>query len=402
MKSIIQSVLTLAFLLFSSLTFAKGVMVDDPYVRAIPPGLTISAAFMVLINESDKAIDLIKATSASAKNVELHEHVHEDGMMKMRQVSKITVAANGSTALKPGGYHIMLIGLVKHIQPNDIVTINLEFNDGSKQVIKADVKKIMMGMMKGKMSMKRGMKFKQHANPMPNLMAVFTMMGGQLGLTDEQKSKLDAGIAARSPKIKVLYTSIKKLEKEIYEATLQGQSLKKLDQLANKLMQARLALIKGKAGCRESAKEVLNEKQFQKMVALYRANMMPKPKKMNEVQAKEKLMKHVNPLPNLMQIVNKRADQLNLSQQQATDLKKWQNQHSPMAQKLAATIVTLEVELLEATLNNEPTAKIDQLADSIMKNRIKMIRGKTLCRNNMKRILDDKQYATVIDLYKKM
>ncbi|MCK5813799.1 MAG: copper chaperone PCu(A)C [Cocleimonas sp.] len=402
MKSIIQLTLALGVLLFSGLTFAKGVMVDDPYVRAIPPGQTISAAFMMLKNDSDKVIDLIKATSDSAKNVELHEHVHEDGMMKMRQISKISVAPKGDTALKPGGYHIMLIGLVKHIQPKDVITINLEFSDGSKQEIRAEVKKIMMGMMKGKMSMKKGMKFKQHANPMPNLMAVFKMMGDQLDLTDEQKSKLKAGIAERSPKVNELYASIKNLEKEIYEATLNSESLNKIDQLADKLMQARLALIKGKAGCRESAKEVLNDKQFQKVVELYRANRMPKPTKMDAVQAKAKLMKHVNPLPNLMQVVKKRADQLNLSKQQATDLKKWRDERGPVTQKLATTIVKLEVELLEAALNNEPVAKIDQLADSIMQSRVKMIRGKTLCRDNMKRILDNKQYAKVIALYKKM
>ncbi len=401
MKYSIPSLLAVAILLFSEIAFCKGMSVNDPYVRAIPPGQKISAAFMLLKNNSDKDIDLIKASSDSAKHVELHEHVHEDGMMKMRQVAKISVAAHGQTVLKPGGYHIMLIGLVKPIQPKDMINITLEFSDGSKQQIKAEVKKIIMGMMKKKMSMmNKGMQLKQHANPMPNLMAVFKKMAGELNLTDKQQSQLKAGIEARSPKIKALYAKVKELEDAIYKATLKDESLTKIDQLADKLIQARLDIIQGKIACRESVKEILDDKQFQKMVSLYRTKIMPKTKKLEENSNKMVLMKHTNPLPNLMQIILKMGDQLSLSQQQLADLEKWHNERSPITSKLAKTIVSLEINLMEAALNNESTMKLDQLADAIMQNRVKMIRGKALCRDNMKRILNNEQYAKVIELYK--
>ena len=397
LKSIIKIAFILTLLLLSPLTFAKGVTIDDPYVRAIPPGQTISAAFLTLINQSNKTIDLVKATSDRAKNVELHEHLHEDGMMKMRQVAKISVAANGKTELKPGGYHIMLIGLVKPIKPKDIITINLEFSDGSKQEIKADVRKIMMG----SMAKMKKMKFKQHANPMPNLLAVYKTMGDQLNLSDEQKETLDAGIKIRSPKVEKLYSEIKSLENEIYEATINNQPLNKIDQISDKLMQARLDLIKGKAGCRESAKAVLSDKQFQKMVELYRTKRMPKPSTDKE-KAKIARIKHTNPLPNLMQVVVKMGDQLNLTEKQSAELKKWREANKPIFKKVSKTVVTLEAELLEAALNNEPVSKIDQLADRLMQNRVKIIRGKALCRDNMKRILDDEQYKKVLMLHKLM
>ncbi len=402
MKAIIKISLVLALLMFSGWGFAKGVVVDDPYVRAIPPGQKISASFMMLINNSDKNIDLIKATSNSARNVELHEHVHEDGMMKMRQVAKITIPAKGKTELKPGGYHIMLISLVKHIQPKDIISINLEFSDGSKQEIKAEVRKIMMGMMKNKMSMMKKMRFKRHANPMPNLLAVYKKMGDKLNLSNEQKNKLDAGIKVRNPKVTKLYALIKTLEKEIYTAALNDQPLGKIDQLANQLMQARLDIIKGKAGCREDIKEVLNEKQLQQIIALYRSNMIPKEKKLDKEKTKRIMMRHTNPLPNLMQVVTKMGDKLKLTEQQSVELKKWRDQRGPITQKVATTIIKLEADLLEAALNNNPVSKIDQIADGIMQNRIKMIRGKALCRDNMKRILDDAQYQKVQKLYQEM
>jgi copper(I)-binding protein len=401
MKLINKIAFTLILLTLSALTFAKGIAVDDPYVRAIPPGQTISAAFLTLVNGSDKGIDLVKATSDSAKNVELHEHVHEDGMMKMRQVPKINVAAKSKTELKPGGYHIMLIGLVKSIKPKDIITINLEFSDGSKQEIKAEVRKIMMGMMKGKMAKMKKMKFTQHANPMPNLLAVYKKMGNKLNLSDEQKTKLDTGIKQRESNVKDIFAAIKGLEKDIYEAAINDEPLNKIDQISDKLMQARLDLIQGKAECRESTKEVLDEKQFQKIVELYRANMMPKPNKDKE-KAKMAMIKHTNPLPNLMSVVVKMGDKLSLTEKQSAELKKWRDERGSVNERVAKTIVKLEADLLEAALNNEPVSKIDQLADSIMQNRIKIIRGKALCRENMKRILDDKQYKKVRTMYKQM
>jgi len=125
MKAISKILAVAVLLLTSSLSFAKGMSVDNPYVREVPPGQMISASFMTLKNASDKEVALIKASSDVAKNVELHEHVHEDGMMKMRQVPKIVIPANGVTVLKPGGYHIMLIGLQRKIKAGDKIDINL-------------------------------------------------------------------------------------------------------------------------------------------------------------------------------------------------------------------------------------------------------------------------------------
>jgi copper(I)-binding protein len=133
----------------SAIATTDGITVIDPYVRAIPPGQSISAAFLQLNNNSDEMNYLIKATSPIANVVELHEHIHDKGMMKMRRVERIEIPAKSSTLLKPGGYHIMLIDLKGTLALDQKITINLEFSDGSKQIIIAPVRKIMMkGMMK--------------------------------------------------------------------------------------------------------------------------------------------------------------------------------------------------------------------------------------------------------------
>jgi copper(I)-binding protein len=143
-----------AFTLFAALgwatAFADGhIMVDDPYVRAVPPGQPNSAAFMTIMNKGENPVALVSASSSAAGVVELHTHVHEDGMMKMRRIEKIDVPAGGSTALEPGGLHVMLIGLTQDLKPEDKVAITLEFSDGSTQELEAPVRKIMMQMKSG-------------------------------------------------------------------------------------------------------------------------------------------------------------------------------------------------------------------------------------------------------------
>lgn len=154
--------LSLPLIFTFSSAMAGDISIIDPYVRAVPPGQEVSAAFLQMENSSAETRFLVNATSPVSKVVELHSHVHDNGMMKMRRVEAIEIPANGTTVLKPGGLHIMLIDLHDGLKLDQKVAITLEFKDGSSQVIEAPVRKIMMkgmmkgGMMKGAM-MKEGM-----------------------------------------------------------------------------------------------------------------------------------------------------------------------------------------------------------------------------------------------------
>ncbi|WP_419764180.1 MAG: copper chaperone PCu(A)C [Arcobacter sp.] len=146
--------LLLALLSVSTL-FASNIEVKDAYVRATPPGLPNSAAFMVVENNTDKKISIVKATSNVSKVVELHTHSMKDGVMKMYQVPKVDIPANGKTELKPGGFHVMLIGLHNPLKIGEEVTYTLEFSNGETKTITAPIKTVMGGMMKKQM--KKGM-----------------------------------------------------------------------------------------------------------------------------------------------------------------------------------------------------------------------------------------------------
>jgi copper(I)-binding protein len=129
---------------------ADQVTVVDSYVRMAPPGAKATGAFMVVKNAGDKDTQLVSAASPAASVTELHNHINDAGVMRMRQVKEIAVPAKGEAKLQPGGYHVMLIDMKAPLKEGDHVVITLGFADGSKKEVHATVKKPMAEMpMKG-------------------------------------------------------------------------------------------------------------------------------------------------------------------------------------------------------------------------------------------------------------
>jgi len=152
---IIASSLVLASLSGSLLADAAAdITVSNAYVRATAPGQANSVAFMTLHNSSMQAYAVVDAEGHAAKAIELHTHVHENGMMKMRRINKIDLPAHGNVMLKPGGHHIMLIGLKQAANKGDSIHLSLVFNDGSKKMLEVPVKSMKMQM--GSMDHKKG------------------------------------------------------------------------------------------------------------------------------------------------------------------------------------------------------------------------------------------------------
>ena len=87
---------------------AGDISVDDPFARASAGMARVGAAFMTLRNagSDDK---LVSASSPVAEHVELHGHIKDGDVMRMRSVESIDVPAGGSVQLAPGGLHLMLI-----------------------------------------------------------------------------------------------------------------------------------------------------------------------------------------------------------------------------------------------------------------------------------------------------
>jgi copper(I)-binding protein len=119
--------------LWSLCTFAfaaETLQIREAYVREMPPGQTTTAAFMNLVNTGKRPIAIIAATSDSAGQAEIHRHSHENGMIRMEQVTRVEVPAHGQLLFAPGGYHLMLINLKRSFRAGDKINITLLDEEG--------------------------------------------------------------------------------------------------------------------------------------------------------------------------------------------------------------------------------------------------------------------------------
>lgn len=110
--------------------------VSDVWVR--PSKGQVSAAYLTVKN-SGAADKLLSANCDCAKATELHEMSMTNGVMKMDRVAAIDVPAKGEVALKPGGYHIMLIDLKRPLLSGENVPIKLVFEKAGETTLTATV-----------------------------------------------------------------------------------------------------------------------------------------------------------------------------------------------------------------------------------------------------------------------
>ena len=118
---------------------ADQVSVHDAYVRLAPPNAPATGAFMVIRNNGDKDIKVLKAENPASRVTELHNHINDGGVMRMRPVSGIEVKAKGEAVLKPGGLHVMMIDLKAPLKEGDSIPVTLGFDDGSSKQVDAKV-----------------------------------------------------------------------------------------------------------------------------------------------------------------------------------------------------------------------------------------------------------------------
>jgi periplasmic copper chaperone A len=100
-----------------------------------------SAAYFVLHNESKVADRLIAANSPIAGRIEIHEHVRDNGVMKMRPVAGgVAVAVDDMVLFEPGGLHLMLFDVKNPPKAGTRFPITLTFQRGKPQVIQVEAK----------------------------------------------------------------------------------------------------------------------------------------------------------------------------------------------------------------------------------------------------------------------
>jgi hypothetical protein len=104
-------------------------------------GMKANGAVYVKISNHGQGPDaIVSASSEAAETVELHEVLNDAGVMRMRPVPRIEVPAGATVELKPGGYHIMLLGLRGDLKPGTTVKVTLSLEKAGPMTVEAQVR----------------------------------------------------------------------------------------------------------------------------------------------------------------------------------------------------------------------------------------------------------------------
>lgn len=114
-------------------------MIDHPWARASIGQAPNGAAYMSIMTEGSETDRLLAVESDVAERVELHNHMMDDGVMRMRQVEAIEVAPGEPTVLRPGGLHVMMMGLKSPLVEGESFSMTLVFEKAGRVEVEVEI-----------------------------------------------------------------------------------------------------------------------------------------------------------------------------------------------------------------------------------------------------------------------
>lgn len=118
------------------------VQVAAAWARATPGAARAGAAYLTLTNRGDRNRRIVGAESDAARRAELHTHIMDGSIMRMRKLDGLDLPAGGKVVLQPGGHHVMLMGLRAPLKEGDSFGITLLFANGEKVPVSVEVMKL--------------------------------------------------------------------------------------------------------------------------------------------------------------------------------------------------------------------------------------------------------------------
>jgi uncharacterized protein YcnI len=102
--------------------------IEQAWSRATPGGATIGAGYLRITNTGATPERLLGGATANDARIETHDMKMEDGVMKMRALAQgIEIAPGATVELKPGGMHLMIVGLKQGLKAGESVPAKLQF-----------------------------------------------------------------------------------------------------------------------------------------------------------------------------------------------------------------------------------------------------------------------------------
>jgi len=107
------------------------------------PGQDISAAYLLLKNDTQASVELIAVESENADAIEIHTHQMNDGMMRMVHLETLPIAAGKQAEFKRGGLHLMVFSPDRQALDSGALRMTFHFSDGSSVEAEAVVEQLM-------------------------------------------------------------------------------------------------------------------------------------------------------------------------------------------------------------------------------------------------------------------
>jgi copper(I)-binding protein len=122
---------------------AGNLKISAPWARATPKGASVGGGYLSITNNGDTPDRLLGGSTGVSKGFEIHSMTMDNGVMKMRPVTGGLEIKPGQTVeLKPGGYHVMFVGLKHGLRQGDHVNATLNFEKAGKVDVEFTVESI--------------------------------------------------------------------------------------------------------------------------------------------------------------------------------------------------------------------------------------------------------------------
>jgi len=110
-----------------------GLKISAPWTRATPKGASVGGGYFKITNTGAAPDRLVGGASDVSQRFEIHEMSMDNGVMKMRELAKGLEIKPGETVeFKPGGLHVMFVGLNKPLVQGQRVKATLQFEKAGK------------------------------------------------------------------------------------------------------------------------------------------------------------------------------------------------------------------------------------------------------------------------------
>jgi periplasmic copper chaperone A len=117
---------------------ASNITVEHAWARPTASAATTGAAYFTVIDKGS-ADNLVGVRTPIAASAELHETINDNGIMKMRSAPSIALEPGKPVAFKPGGYHVMLMGLKSPLKVGSSFPLTLTFEHAQPVTVTAKV-----------------------------------------------------------------------------------------------------------------------------------------------------------------------------------------------------------------------------------------------------------------------